>query len=166
VSATASLSFPSRDGYIPLGGVVCVDVRGGDGVVYRRGGRLFVALSLSLGECCLSGEQGSSKIIFDENSCMHCVEFGMGCDALTWRERIPSMPLNCSWAISILLFIEYFCHQAGVVACDIGCLTSPHTKLRWQDVWLFNVDLCRVEEFSGRTAARSREGGGDLSMEE
>lgn len=48
VSATASLSFPSRDGYIPLGGgVVCVDVRGGDGVVYRRGGRLFVA-SLSL----------------------------------------------------------------------------------------------------------------------
>lgn len=35
------------------------------------------------------------------------------------------MPLNCSWAISIFLFIEYFCHQAGVVACDIGCLTSP-----------------------------------------
>ncbi len=123
------LSFISKQGRLySFGGVVCVDVRGGDGVVYRRGGRLFVALSLSLGECCLSGEQGSSKIIFDENSCIHCVEFGMGCDALTWRERIPSMPLNCSWAISIFLFIEYFCHQAGVVACDIGCLTSPPHK--------------------------------------
>ncbi len=44
------LSFISKQGRLySFGGgeVVCVDVRGGDGVVYRRGGRLFVA-SLSL----------------------------------------------------------------------------------------------------------------------
>lgn len=48
------------------------------GVVGCSSLSLLLSLSLSLGECCLSGEQGSSKIIFDENSCIHCVEFGRG----------------------------------------------------------------------------------------